>query len=137
MFGPIGDTVIKLCHDIKGHNHKLYMHNLFTSLPLLRELKKNQIHTVGTMRINRCNDVQKQLVDPKLLQRGCTSIATSDDNITVLRWKDTKVVHLISIYADVEPEDTVIRYDRKEKKHVKVSRPFGIKEYNKLWVVWI
>lgn len=100
-------------------------------MPVLRELKKYQIHTVGTLRINRCNDVQKKLVDPKLLERGCSSIATSDDNITVLRWKDTKVVHMISTYAGAEPEDTVTRYDRKEKKHVEVSRPFAIKEYNK------
>lgn len=96
-FGPIGDTVIKLCHDIHGHNHKLYMDNLFTSLPVLLELKKYQILTVGTLRINRCNDVQKKLVDPKLLERGCSSIATSDDNITVLRWKDTSRAHDINL----------------------------------------
>lgn len=38
---------------------------------------------------------------------------------------------MISTYAGAEPEDTVTRYDRKEKKHVEVSRPFAIKEYNK------
>lgn len=110
LFGPIGDTVLKLCHQIHGYNHTFFIDNLFTSLPVIRELKKYQIHTVGTLRINRANDVQSMLVDPKLLQRGCTSMATSDDNITILRWKDTKVVHTISTYAGAEPKYYFILY---------------------------
>lgn len=28
-FGPIGDTVLQLCHDMQDKNHKLFMDNLF------------------------------------------------------------------------------------------------------------
>lgn len=52
-FGPIGDTVLKLCHALKGYNHKLFMDNLFTSLPLLRELRTMDIYVIGTLRINQ------------------------------------------------------------------------------------
>lgn len=47
-------------------------------------------------------------------------MATSDDNITVIRWLDTKAVHTISSYAGAEPEDKAHRYDRKEKKELKL-----------------
>lgn len=129
-FGPVGDSVLKLCHKLHDNNHTLFMDNLFTSLPLLRQLKKYKIETVGTLRINRANDVHNTLVDPKLLNRGACSISTSNDNISILRKKDTKIFHTISTYAAAEPEDIVQRYDRKEKKYIEVNRPFVIKEYN-------
>lgn len=65
------------------------------------------------------------------MERGSCSIATSDDNITVVRWKDTKLVHIISTYAGAIPEDTTMRYDRKDRKRIEVTRPFSIQEYNK------
>lgn len=52
-----------------------------------------------------------------LLQRGWSSVATSDDNITVIKWLDTKAVHTISTYAGTQPEDLAQRYNRKEKKN--------------------
>lgn len=45
------------------------------------------------------------------------NMPTSDDNITVIRWLDTKAVHTISTYAGVQPKDYTQRYDRKEKKN--------------------
>uniref|UniRef100_A0A2H8TXQ0 PiggyBac transposable element-derived protein 2 n=1 Tax=Melanaphis sacchari TaxID=742174 RepID=A0A2H8TXQ0_9HEMI len=48
-YGPIGDTVIRLCHGLIGKNHKLFiMDNLFPSLPLLRHLRDQQILVLGT-----------------------------------------------------------------------------------------
>lgn len=117
-FGPIGDTVIRLSHDIHGQNYKLYMDNLFTSLPLIRYLQDEQILVLGTLRINRANDANRKLVDPKLLSRGQCSIVTSGDNITVVRWIDNKPVHTISSFAGAEPESTVSRFDRKELRRV-------------------
>ncbi|XP_060845357.1 piggyBac transposable element-derived protein 3-like [Rhopalosiphum padi] len=131
LFGPIGDTVLKLCHSIHGENHKLFMDNLFTTVPLLRKLKSLNIHVLGTLRLNRVTGIENYLVKDKLLERGNCSIATSDDNLTVVRWKDTKLVHTISTYAGASPEDITSRYDRKEKKKIEVTRPFAIQEYNK------
>lgn len=68
-FGPIGDTVLKLCHEIHNKNHKLFMDNLFTSLPLIRQLKTHNIFVLGTLRTNRTPDVIQHLLDPKLLER--------------------------------------------------------------------
>lgn len=107
------------------------MDNLFTSVPLLRKLRSFNIYVLGILRINRVHGIDNNLVSEKLLERGSSSIATSDDNITVVRWKDTKLVHTISTYAGAIPEDTTKRYDRKDKKRTEVSRPFSIQEYNK------
>lgn len=130
-FGPIGDTVINLCHAIHGNNHKLFMDNLFTSVPLLRKLRSFNIYVLATLRINRVHGIENNLVSDKLMERGSCSIATSDDNRTVVRWKDTKLVHTISTYAGAIPEDTTMRYDRKDRKRIEVTRPFSIQEYNK------
>lgn len=115
-FGPIGDSVLRLCHDVRGKNHKLFMDNLFTLVPLLRKLKSCNIHVLGTLRLNRIRNIEKYFLPEKLLQRGNCSVVTSDDNITVVCWKDTKIVHTISTYAGALPEDITKRYDRKEKK---------------------
>ncbi|KAK4325661.1 hypothetical protein Pmani_003754 [Petrolisthes manimaculis] len=53
----------------------------------------------------------------------------STDGILALRWKDNKIVTVISSDAGVEPLKTVLRYDREQKK-VKVTCPTVIKEYN-------
>jgi len=57
-FRPIGDSVLKLCHDMQDKNHKLFMDNLFTSLPLLRQLRTFNIFVIGTLRANRTPDVK-------------------------------------------------------------------------------
>ena len=129
--GPVGDTVVRLCHGTDKKNHKLFIDNLFTSIPLLENLKAQDILVVGTVRLNRIPDVQKKLVNGKELSRGSCSIATSNSNMTAVRWKDTKEVHMLSTYAGAEPEDEVQRWDRKEKNIVTISRPFAIAEYNK------
>ncbi|KAJ8866924.1 hypothetical protein PR048_032786 [Dryococelus australis] len=43
-------------------------------------------------------------VAAKILPRECSSVATSDDNITVVRLMDNKGVHTISSFAGAEPE---------------------------------
>lgn len=128
--GPVSDMVIRLCHNIKEKNHKLFMDNFFVTLPLLRKLKENKIYAIGTVRINRIKDATCKLVSCKKLQRGSTSITTSSDNITIVRWMDNREVHTASTYAGAVPEDTAKRFDKKTKTIVDISRPYAISEYN-------
>lgn len=130
-YGPIGDSVLNLCHALHGKNHKLFMDNLFTSLPLIRQLRSLGIWVIGTVRMNRIGQIQTSLVPGKMLQRGSCTMATSKDNITVLRWIDKREVHMISSYAGAEPFDEILRYDKKEKTKIPITRPFCIQEYNK------
>lgn len=88
------------------------MDNLFTSLPLLRHQRDQHILVLSTLRLNRVTGIKDHVLDGKQLQRGWTSLATSDDNITVLRWQDNKLVHAISTYAGAIPEDKAKRFDK-------------------------
>jgi hypothetical protein len=81
--------------------------------------------------MNRIGQIQTSLVPSKMLQRGSCTMATSKDNITVLRWIDKREVHMISSYAGAEPFDEILRYDKKEKTKIPITRPFCIQEYNK------
>lgn len=45
-----------------------------------------------------------------------SSIITSSDNITVVRWMDGGPVHTISTYAGISPEDEAPRWDKSKKK---------------------
>lgn len=66
----------------------------------------------------------------KFLQRGNCFVVTSDDNLTVVQWTNSKLVHTISTYAGALPEDIIQRFYRKEKRKDNVIRSFGIQEYN-------
>jgi len=107
------------------------MDNLFTSVPLPRKLNSFKIHVFGTLQINRIPGIEKQFVSEKLLPRGFCSTATSDDNLTVVRWKDTKLVHTILAYAGALPEDTTTLYDKKKRSRVQINLSFSVQEYNK------
>lgn len=129
--GPVGDMVVRVCHGIEGKNHKLFMDNFFVSLPLVRFLKTKDIYVLGTVRLDRIpKKVKDCLVEPELLKRGSMSIATSDDNVTLVRWMDTKPVHTLSTYAGSQPEDLAKRWDRSAKETIEVSRPYAVKQYN-------
>lgn len=69
---------------MQDKNHKLFMDSLFTSLPLLRQLRTFNIFVLGTLRANRTPDVHQHLVDPKLLQRGWSTMATCQHLMTIL-----------------------------------------------------
>lgn len=132
--GVIGDTVLRLCKGLDGKNHKIFMDNLFTSIPTILTLKLKRIYVVGTVRSNRLQGAEVKLTDTKTLQkngRGSSSIVTSSDNISVLRWVDNNVVHMISSFCGKEPEDHVQRWDRKTKTRIEISRPQCVIQYNK------
>lgn len=69
-------------------------------------------------------------LNKKSVPRGMTSFK-SRDGILALKWKDTKVVSLLSSASGVEPKTTVLRYDKVSKSPKEVICPNLIKEYNK------
>lgn len=54
-----------------------------------------------------------------------------DVDISVVVWRDTKVVTLASSFVGKLPVSSVERYDKKQKKKVSVDSPAIIHEYNK------
>lgn len=63
--GPVSNMIVRLCHNIKEKNYK-----------------ENKIYAIGKVRIKSFKDSTCNLVS------GSSSIVTSFDNITIVRWKD-------------------------------------------------
>lgn len=132
--GAVGDVVIRLCHDLHGKNHKVYADNLFSSIPLVQKLRDKDIWYVGTMRTNRMKNANKKLKTLQSLKtegRGSSSQVTSSNDVTITRWLDNSLVHVISSYAGKNPESETERFSRKEKRKIIIKRPFSIDLYNK------
>ncbi|GFT37593.1 piggyBac transposable element-derived protein 3 [Nephila pilipes] len=55
----------------------------------------------------------------------------NDVEISVTSWKDNKTVIMTSTFAREKPFGKVMRYDKKIKNRVEITRPYVIKEYNK------
>ena len=51
-------------------------------------------------------------------------------NIAAVRWKDNKIVNMISTFAGTEPQTIIKRFCRKERKKIDVKQPKMINIYN-------
>ena len=48
------DVVMKLCQEITGKYHHVYLDNLFTSVPLMKDLLALNTYACGTVCKNKC-----------------------------------------------------------------------------------
>ncbi|KAG0425513.1 hypothetical protein HPB47_027324 [Ixodes persulcatus] len=128
-----GDVVLRLVNGLEKKNHKIYADNLFTSVPLIRKLKEDDMWYSGTCRANRLDGASGKLKPMKELKaegRGSSSVCTSTDNITITRWFDNSLVHIASSYVGREPNGDARRYNKKYKEVLDVLRPHSVKTYN-------
>ena len=69
--------------------------------------------------------------DLKKQGRGSTCYMVDlNSGITVLRWFDNKCVQIATTYADPTDMQTIQRWDRASKKHIQITCPSVIKQYN-------
>ena len=54
----------------------------------------------------------------------------SDDYVSIVQWKDNKVVYLDSNFSNIEPTKMVKRYSQREKKKISCVQPFCFYQYN-------
>ncbi|XP_057677371.1 piggyBac transposable element-derived protein 2-like [Corythoichthys intestinalis] len=131
--GMGGDVVVKLCETLPSdRNYKVFADNLFSSAPLVLNLLQRKIYFVGTLRGNRLAGCQ--LEDEKSLAKtGRGSVdarVEKEERLAIVKWYDNKSVTLISSYCAVEPQDTVRRWSKADKKFLEVRRPHIVREYN-------
>lgn len=133
--GASANIVVRLLRMVPNYlNYKVCFDNYFSTLPLIVELSKQGIHSVGTMRKNRLHN--DKLPDDKTilsLPRGSSLEMTANiENIEVanVTWRDSKAVNLISNYVGTNPMQTVQRFDKKLNKKITIDCPNIIKEYN-------
>ena len=131
--GQGGQVVLVLCHSIsEPRNSKVYFDNFFTSFEVISHLKSAEIYTIGTMRQNRLRNVEMK-DDKELAKEPRGSYDYRRDTtagITVVKWRDNKVLTLASPFVGVQPLTTMKRYDKVAKAKVDVPAPNIIKQYN-------
>ncbi|CAF4946857.1 unnamed protein product [Pieris macdunnoughi] len=136
--GVVAQTVMKILRVVsRQRNHIVYFDNYYTSIPLLHFLKTQGIYSLGTIQRNRlgktCKLPSKQEVMKSSVPRGTYAEYTTnveDVEITAVSWKDNKQVILTSTYVGAEPVEKIERYDKKEKRKIKIKCPRLVMEYN-------
>ena len=111
----------------------IYADNYFTSLDLVRHLQKKGIRYTGTARDNRIGKPclkTNEAMGQKSVKRGEVDYCSSDDGIVALKWKDNKVVTVLSSDRGVEPMGKVKRYCKETKKKEPIPCPSVILSYN-------
>lgn len=114
-------------------NYHIFFDNLFTSLPLLSQLKLRGVKGTGTIRENRVpkNCPLKKSEQMKKEPRGCFDFASTENNdIIVCKWHDNNIVNIASNNSAVLPTVQVKRFSQKEKRNIYVPQPNIVKVYN-------
>lgn len=130
---PLGTRVVlDLIECVENcRRHKVYVDNFFNSLPLLEEMRRREFRLTGTVRENRLQNCPLQ--DSKVLvkkERGTFDYIITKD-LSVVKWKDNKVVCLASNFECMEPMGQAKRWCRKSKKKIDLPQPGIVGSYNK------
>ncbi|XP_041093551.1 piggyBac transposable element-derived protein 3-like isoform X2 [Polyodon spathula] len=134
--GASGNVVIRLAQTIPPHcNYRLFFDNWFRSPELEIELAKMGIHSLGTVRLHRIPNI-KMPTDLHLKKEGQGSfvektVAADDVDLKLVKWHDSRSVHLLSTFAGAYPDARVKRWDKKTKQQVNVKCPSVVKMYSK------
>lgn len=133
--GSCANVVVRMLRMVPDYlNYKVCFDNYFSTVPLIVELSKRGIHSVGTIRKNRLyNDNLPSDKELLSLPRGSSlEMTTTIENIQLanVTWRDNKIVNLVSDYVGTDTMQSVKRFDKRHNKKVSIDCPNIIKEYN-------
>ena len=108
------------------------MDKFFTSPSLLRVLKESCIAATGTVPTNRTEKASLQAIDDlKKQARGISDVfSNKKSNVTLVRWKDNKVVTVVSTLYVKEPMKRARRYTKDQSGRVEIDQSNAISFYN-------
>lgn len=117
-------VVLRLMQGFLHKGHCLVMDNFYNSVKLARFLKSNKTDVIGTLnrrRMGTPGDIQ--IINEKRLQKG-TVVARHCGDVSVLSWKDVKLVTTVSTYhnADMRPG---------RRAGQDILKPLVVHDYNK------
>ena len=130
-----GSAVDKFTDSLPKHsrsNYHIITDNFFTSPQLLRSLREKEIAATGTVRLNRVENAPlKSVTEMEKLERGSPDVVTDDNaKIAFVRWKDNKVITVISSKYGLNPTAKTKRYIKEKKGQVVIEQHQCIKKYN-------
>ena len=109
------------------------MDKFFTSPNLLRILKARGVAATGTVRINCVENAPlRPIKEMEKLERGASDVVTDkNSNLTLVRWKDNKVVTVASTFVGKMPLRKAHRYVKAQNGRAEIDQPQSIFLYNK------
>ena len=129
-------TLMSQLPTVPNSNYHVVMDNFFTSPSLLMLLKGNGMAATGTVRANRTENATLQAVDDMKKKARESSDVVNDNksNVTLVCWKDNKVVTVVSTLYGKEPMKRACRYIKDNGGRVEIDQPNSISVYNKTMV---
>lgn len=103
--------------------HHLYMDNYYTSPELLEELHFRDTYACGTVRKGR-KGLPLAVTNADLKKTGQVVFRRSDKGLLALRWRDKRVVYMLSTIHDATEQ--VVKVDHQGVERVK---PTAVQEY--------
>ena len=109
------------------------MDTFFTNPSLLRILNTKGFTATGTVRINRVKNASlRPIKEIERLERGASDVVTEkNSNLTLVRWKDNKVVTVPSTFVGKMPHRRAHGYVKAQNGRAEIDQPQSIFLYNK------
>ena len=130
------NVVRELCREVAGTHRTIYIDHFYTSLELLKELRKMNLYVTGTIMRN-C--IPKELTIPsttsafKEMQRGGFKLHLytykEGERVEIVCWKDCNIVYCMSNESGTVEHDTC--QQRSREGLLTLKRPKLISEYNR------
>ena len=129
-------TLMSKLPTVPNSNYHLVMDKFFTSPSLLRLLKGNGMAAAGTVRANRTENTPLQGVDDmKEKTRGSSDVVNDNkSNVTLVRWKDNKVVTVASTLYGKEPMKRYVVTSKTKAAESRLINPIIFLSTTKPWV---
>ena len=128
---PLGPQVVcSLLSVVKNPTcHRVYFYNFFMFYFLLCYLHENKFRALWTIREYRSTKCPLRSSIVLKEKRGFYDYR-SDDYVSIVQWKDNKVVYIASNFVNIAPKKVVKRYSQREKKKIDCSQHFCFYQYN-------
>ena len=124
---------LRICsRQVNGSNYHILTDNFFTSPQILRSLREKGIAATVTVQLNRVENARlKPLKEMGKVERASADVVINDNaKIAFARWKDRKVVTVLSSTYGLNRTAQTKRYIKEKKGRVDIEQPQCIKKYN-------
>ena len=131
--GSVVATLAEKLPSQVGSNYHIIMDNFFTSTNLLRILKAKGITATGAASINRVENAPlRPIKEMEKLERGASDVGTDkNSNLTLVQWKDNKVVTVVSTFVEKMPLRKANHYVKAQNGRAQINQPQSIFLHNK------
>ncbi|CAB3241779.1 unnamed protein product [Arctia plantaginis] len=135
MFGDtnlgLGPSVVLHLSRSVTEGSCLYHDRHFTTIPLIEELQKRNLHSTGTIMANRIPDKTSLKFQKDSQKNRFESQQMVRDPKVLVKWKDNKSVLIASNCTGSNCTEMVKRWDNRTRTYVDVTAPQIIQNYNR------